>query len=131
MKTYVIPGNPIPLARPRFSGKIVFDSQKKEKIWAYNVLKLLHGTDKMLEGALCLNIQFYMRIPKSLKKNIPLCPTTKPDLDNMIKFYSDIANGVLYEDDKQITHIIAAKFYDNNPRTEIRINTISNEREDQ
>ena len=38
------------------------------------------------------------------KKN----PTTKPDLDNIIKLL-DALNGIAYDDDKQIVEIIARK----------------------
>jgi Holliday junction resolvase RusA-like endonuclease len=38
----------------------------------------------------------------------------------------DCANGVLYEDDKQVVKIIATKVYAQSPHTEIYVNEIDN-----
>lgn len=46
---------------------------------------------------------------------------TKPDTDNLIKFYSDCGNGVLWKDDAQIVNGGFKKLFDENPRTEIVI----------
>jgi hypothetical protein len=35
----------------------------------------------------------------------------KKDLDNMVKFVMDAANGIIYPDDRQVTYILANKFY--------------------
>lgn len=47
--------------------------------------------------------------------------TQKPDFDNMIKLYSDCANGVLWTDDKIIVSGGFSKNFDEFPRTEIEI----------
>jgi len=124
MKTYIIQGNPIPLARPRFNGKYVYDCQKKEKAAIASVLRLMHGALPMYEGPLLMTIRFFMRIPKSGKVG-PLWHSKRPDLDNMIKLYSDVAIGIIYEDDNQISAIDAAKIYGYDPRTEITITELT------
>jgi len=75
-------------------------------------------------------LMFYLPVPKKLNKaqikaiqegtGIQYA-NTKPDLDNLIKFYLDVGNGILYKDDKQIVCIQAMKCYDLNPRTEFII----------
>lgn len=47
--------------------------------------------------------------------------TQKPDFDNMIKLYTDCANGVLWSDDKIIVSGGFSKNFDEFPRTEIEI----------
>lgn len=119
--TYIITGNPIPLARPRFNGKVVFDSQRQKKQWIGQLVRSQHGARPMYKGALHLHITFFMRIPKYSKRKSALWHLTKPDLSNMIKFYEDICSGILYADDKQIVQITAAKKYDSKERTEFTI----------
>ena len=48
--------------------------------------------------------------------------TTKPDLDNLEKFYLDCANGIFWNDDCQVTSMQSIKMYDQNPRTIMEIN---------
>lgn len=72
----------------------------------------------MYEGALHLNVIFFMKQPKKKKES---WHTYKPDLDNMIKWISDVMNGILYEDDKQVAKITAEKVYSLESRTEIII----------
>jgi Holliday junction resolvase RusA-like endonuclease len=45
----------------------------------------------------------------------------RPDLDNLIKFVKDCANGVLWKDDSQIISLNASKAYHPDPQTEIRL----------
>jgi Holliday junction resolvase RusA-like endonuclease len=47
--------------------------------------------------------------------------TKKPDTDNCVKSVTDGAQGVAFDDDKQIYKIVAEKYYSNNPRAEIEL----------
>lgn len=115
----VIPGNPIPLARPRFGKNGVYDSQEELKEGTYWEMRSLIGNRSFeITGPVELHIVFYMPFPGNNKH---LYHTKKPDLSNMIKFYEDVATGLLYKDDKQIIKIVAEKKYDISPRTEITI----------
>lgn len=51
-------------------------------------------------------------------------PTTKPDIDNILKCVLDGLNEVAYQDDKQITEIYAKKLYDHVSRLVVRIEEI-------
>ena len=117
--TYTIPGNPIPLARPRFSKGHVFDCQKREKTAIALIIHNQRGNTSFLEGPLRLDITFFMKIPKK-GKNL-LWHIKRPDLSNMLKLYEDVAIGILYEDDSQIAEIVARKIYDEYPRTEFTL----------
>lgn len=119
---YIIPGKPIPLARPRFSKGRVYDPQEEEKneVWMY-IRRQQNGP--MLMGPVHFEIKFFMKKPKKWKGNV--WHSNKPDLSNLIKFYEDIGTGILYYDDKQISKISAEKVYGDEERTEITIREIA------
>jgi len=70
--------------------------------------------------------------PGRLKKKAPsrLSPI-RTDVDNLAKFVLDSMNGILYEDDRQITSIHATKLLDDvdlcEGSTEIHIRSINEE----
>ena len=75
-----------------------------------------------------ITMSFYLPLPKTLpnsKRNAILWGsenhTSKRDLDNLIKFYLDCANEVLFPDDHLITKIEASKEFSNQPRTVLNI----------
>lgn len=116
---YIIPGPPVPLARPRFHNNHVYDCQTGEKLVAATNLRFQHE-GPLFEGPLHMDINFYIK--NSKKKG---WHHYRPDLDNLIKFYCDVANGILYEDDAQIAKITAEKIYcKDNSRTEITITSL-------
>jgi Holliday junction resolvase RusA-like endonuclease len=78
-----------------------------------------------VRGLFC---RFFMPIPASASKKqralmegCAVPHTKKPDLDNLIKFVKDCANGILWDDDSQVTAITAAKAYYPHPATEIQV----------
>ena len=127
--TYIIPGDPIPLQRPRFGKHRVYDSQKNAKLnWELQLTE--QNVDiKMFSGPLWLDVIFYMEIPstatkKSVDKLLNSFHVFRPDLSNLVKFAEDCCNEVLYKDDCQIAKISAEKRYDVWARTEITITEI-------
>ncbi len=141
---FYLEGPPIPKARHRYHsrGRFVstYDPQQKlkEEIRANLALQVAKAFDSpekedILEASqiarakkIRVALQFYMPIAKSLsKKKKDLLSyashTQKPDLDNLIKFYLDAANGVLWHDDKIIHWICASKVFSDIPRTVIDV----------
>jgi len=119
MNKYIIPGQPIPLQRPRFYNGHVIDSQRSEKLHTATYIRFLKvGPITMLEGPIHLTLTFFMKKPKKGKK---IWHSSRPDLDNLVKFILDVCNGVLYKDDAQVAKITTEKIYDDEPRTEIYI----------
>ena len=137
--TLTIPGNPIAKARPRFArvGKFVKtyniqDTEEGKFRWELLRQVLPHRTG---EGPIAragtgvrLTCRFFMPIPASASKKQRIlmegCAvdhTKKPDLDNLIKFVKDCANGILWNDDSQVFYITASKAYHPSPATEITI----------
>ena len=139
MVKLIIPGKPIALKRHRStrSGKMYDPSSKdKQQTWLQIAR---HKPRKPLTGFISLKMTFYMPRPKShyrtgkyshiLKANAPRSfHSVKPDIDNLVKFYSDVLamNEGFYVDDSQICALAAIKVYswENNPRTEVTIQEI-------
>jgi len=127
----IIPGRPIAKSRPRFArrGKFVttYSDQETEEgkvLWEIRQQR----PEKRFTGSISVDLWFGMPIPKSTSKrelqamkNGFVPHIKKPDIDNLIKFYLDVMNQEIFEDDKQIFLISAEKRYSDNPRTEIII----------
>jgi len=127
--TCIIPGKPVPLLRPRFSGRRIFDTQKKIKIdWGIILTEQL-GDMPFFVGPLHLQVTFYFPIPQSSQKRQDSIKDTlffyKPDVDNLVKFIADCANGILYKDDANIASLFAQKLYSDQPRTELTLVELS------
>lgn len=125
-KRYILLGNPIPLARPRFSKGHVWDSQKQSKEKALIDLQKQHGEFALFTGPLSLEITFYLKLPQksTMRQRTAMLEShhiTRPDLSNLVKYVEDVCNGVVYTDDCLITEIVATKCYDFEPRTEFTI----------
>lgn len=77
-----------------------------------------------------LVVTYRFLLPANDSDTLPRCnakywgfihASVKPDFDNLIKFYSDCANSVLWSDDKIIVNGGWSKEFSENPRTEIQI----------
>lgn len=116
---YIIYGRPIPCQRPRFSQGHVWDCQKKEKLACGLILKQQHGDRPFFQGSIEIDIKFYFVWPARSKYIYERPHIFKPDLSNLIKFYEDISNKVLWKDDCAISKITACKSYGKDEKTEI------------
>ena len=71
--------------------------------------------EKPFVDAVLLEINFFIQRPKShynkydIKPSAPKWKTTKPDIDNHIKFYLDCMSGIVFKDDNQIISLVATK----------------------
>ena len=82
-----------------------------------------------LEGAISVSMVFSMPRPKShyrggrfshlLKESSPSRHTSRPDLDNIIKFYLDAMTGMFWKDDAYVCTIEASKNYSEQVSVEI------------
>lgn len=90
--------------------------QDKEKKRVRSLIAREWLNDKPEDGALELTIFFDMPYPASWSKKRKANYTkehhlVKPDIDNLVKFYLDCMNGVVFHDDKQIVRVFASKAY--------------------
>lgn len=113
----IIPGRPIPKARPRFSekaGKYYVYTAKDTRVFerqvaflAWNVFK-----GKPLVGDIAISISLYFKNRHT------------PDIDNCVKSLLDGLQGAAYENDRQVKRISVERFQDVNERAEIEIEEV-------
>jgi Holliday junction resolvase RusA-like endonuclease len=128
----VVPGQPVGKQRARVTRYATYTPAKTvnyegliREMFAINYRG--HGP---FDGPVIMYIRAYMKTPKSSKKkteqmlNQRIRPTTKPDIDNIIKIVCDALNGVAYVDDNRIVGLSASKRYSDTPRVEIELEEI-------
>ena len=122
---FTIPGKPIAMQRHRSfikGGKIAkFNPQDKLKKQKQIEVKILTDIKKPITHPINLIFHFFFKRPKNhfgtgknseiLKESAPQYHIIRPDTDNMIKFYMDVFNGIIYHDDSQVINLIAHKRY--------------------
>jgi Holliday junction resolvase RusA-like endonuclease len=64
----------------------------------------------MNEGAVAVDVIFYLPRAKHTKEADAL-PTTRPDLDKLVRAVLDALTGICYADDGQVVHLTARKCY--------------------
>lgn len=89
-----------------------------------------HQPERPLDGPLLLGVKAYMPMPKMSREKTAqalagaLRPTTKPDLDNLVKQIKDCLTQMRYwQDDKLVVGYLphTGKYYSDQPRWEIEI----------
>ena len=136
MISFTIHGKPKALKRHRVArngGMYDPSSTDKKQTWL-QIAK--HSPKKPLTGDIDLKLIFYMPRPKShyrtgkyahlLKEKCKdiVYHSNTPDLDNLIKYISDVMNKGFYVDDSQICWVQAVKKYSELPRTMVLIEEI-------
>ena len=134
----VVPGTPLPLQRPRAfkcgNSIRMYNSQKKQMLEFSSAVEeiLPHDFHRFpITQNLLLDIRFHMPIPKSTskKKTVEMelrSHCKKPDLTNLVKFVEDSLNGIVWDDDSQISQLKAKKFWSGEPKTIIDIIPLGN-----
>lgn len=119
-------GKPIPKQRPRHcKSGYLYDPQNYLKTDIRVQLKDQFQQDP-IEGRVFLSAYFFFEPPKSLSKKkreqlIESPHIIRPDTTNLVKFYEDCMNGIVFKDDSQIMLKDCAKFYHYEPRTLIQL----------
>lgn len=130
-----IAGEPKGKARPRMSTKTGRAYTPKDTANYENWVKMCYinqsgigNSEDMFKGQVKARIDAYYPIPNSTSKkkreqmNLQLiCPTKKPDCDNVGKIILDSLNGIAYKDDSQVVSLTVNKYYSDTPRVELEI----------
>jgi Holliday junction resolvase RusA-like endonuclease len=66
-------------------------------------------------GPIVVGLVFHFTRPKSIPEKKRPHHVVKPDLTNLIKLIEDAGNGLLWQDDSQITYMEVAKVYSDDP----------------
>ena len=110
----VFPGKPIPLSRPRLGRFKVYDPQFSLKKKIIQCLMQQKHAWKKIDGPICIDFEFRMPIPKYKQKDKNMenvYHVIRPDVSNMVKFYEDVCQGHVYDNDSQVVEITARKVY--------------------
>ena len=127
-------GAPVGKGRPKFARRGNFvQAYTPAKTKDYEALVQEAATKAMrgkspCAGSIQVNMAIYVEPPKSWNKknraaalNGLIKPSTKPDIDNVIKGIFDACNGIVYDDDKQIFSLSVIKSYGETSRVEMRV----------
>jgi Holliday junction resolvase RusA-like endonuclease len=131
---FIVPGTPVGKGRPKFARRGNFvTTYTPEKTATYeNLVKVkaeeaMQGRD-MIVGPVAVEISLFVTPPASWsqkKRNAAFAgeiyPTSKPDIDNVIKGLFDACNEIVWKDDKQIVDLLVRKAYGVTPRAFVKV----------
>lgn len=134
MIDFIVYGAPQGKGRPRV-GRIGSNVRMftPAKTLAYEGLVAHCGAQAMagralIDGPVELRLLIDVQIPASWSKRKhaqalsgEILPTTKPDVDNVIKAIGDGLNGVVWRDDVQVTDVITRKRYSEKPQVRVMV----------
>ncbi len=139
LANFTVMGEAVGKGRPKFARRGNFvTAYTPAKTKDYEALVQEAATKAMrgvapCSGSIQVNMQIYVEPPKSwskIKRNSALLgdikPSTKPDIDNVIKGVFDAMNGIVFLDDKQICSLSVAKAYNETARVEVRVYEVAN-----
>ncbi|MCM3598678.1 RusA family crossover junction endodeoxyribonuclease [Metabacillus idriensis] len=141
MIQFTVYGEAIAQGRPRAStihGKVqMYDPEKSRDFKKYvKLVASQHRPATLLQGALTLKVVIFKPTLKSFSKKKAIAaergelrPVTKPDVDNYVKAVKDACNKVLWHDDSQVVGLHISKYYSENPRIEITVESLEEHQE--
>ena len=131
---FTVYGEPVAKGRPRFVKRgnyIQAYTPVKTKIYEDEVRLLAtkaKGSGSTLEGSVSVFIYISFSVPQSYsKRKREAClsgqekHTKKPDLDNVAKIICDGMNGIIFNDDSQITSLHVTKVYGEVGKVEVLV----------
>lgn len=134
---FVIPGTPVGKGRPKFARRGAFvTTYTPEKTASYENLVKLAAAEAMqgrtiIDGAVAVTIALFVTPPASWsqkKQRAALehvtMPTSKPDVDNVIKGIFDAMNEIVFHDDKQVVDLSVQKRYSETARAFVKVTAL-------
>lgn len=135
---FVIPGVPVAKGRPKFARRGAFvTTYTPEKTASYENLVKVKAEEAMsgrqiLEGAVAVVIWLYVTPPASWSQKKQrealagsIFPTSKPDVDNVVKGIFDACNDIVWRDDKQACDVIVKKRYAETARATVQVRELA------
>lgn len=122
---------PTPQERPRVTRFVTYDpSAPKKKQFLKTILNQL--PEQPISEPIVIRLNFNFKRPKShytskgeLRKVAPLYHTSRPDIDNLVKFVLDALNKHLYQDDALVVSLATKKMYSEAEGIEINVKKLS------
>lgn len=134
---FVVPGEPVPKARPRFTmqgGKARTYTPTSSAAYETTIGLLAHAAmhgREPLQGAVHVQVQAFFPVPRTWSKKRKAAASwhaSRPDLDNVVKAALDGLNRVAFADDGQVASVYATKAYSATPRLEVSVYEIGAEK---
>jgi Holliday junction resolvase RusA-like endonuclease len=136
--TFSVPGKPVGKGRPRVGRggghARMFTPEKNvssENLVGWTAAQAMAGR-QVITGPVNVRLHIAMDIPASwskVKQQRALegleHPTTKPDMDNVIKAIFDAMNGVVWKDDVQVIGLSTSKAYGQAPGVRVEVREIA------
>lgn len=132
--SFTIPGTPVGKGRPKFARRGNFvTTYTPEKTATYENLIKVKAEEAMqgrtlIDGAVDVRVWIWVTPPASWsqkKQRAALAhqifPTTKPDVDNVIKGIFDAMNEIVWKDDKQVVDLNVVKRYAETARASVQV----------
>lgn len=129
MIEYTVPGPAVPKARPRFDmrSKVTY-TDERTKIYERTVGMFARVAMRGMlpvTGEVAVNIAVELLRPKG-QKNV--CHSRKcvgkADVDNYAKAILDGMNGIVYDDDRQVSKLCVEKLYGEQDLVKVRVTVI-------
>lgn len=119
MIEFNVDGNPVPQGSMKvINGHILHSQGSALAVWRSSIaLAARFAGANLIDGAICVEVTFRVRRPKSVKREYP---TVAPDLDKYVRGLLDALTGIAYNDDSQVVKIIAEKIYADNAGANIK-----------
>jgi Holliday junction resolvase RusA-like endonuclease len=132
--SFSVPGPPVGKGRPRFARRgNHIATYTPEKTASYENLVKVKAQEAMsgeppFETSAVLYASLFVVPPASWSKKKrekalmwDIDPTSKPDIDNVLKCLCDSMNGIVFRDDKQVCEVHICKRYDNAARADVKV----------
>ena len=131
---FVVPGTPVGKGRPRFArqGSFVRTFTPEKTATYENLVKVkaeqaMDGRP-MIEGPVEVSIRLIVPPPASWSQKKQrealdgrIFPTSKPDIDNVVKGIFDAMNNIVFLDDKQVVELTVRKLYAERAEAEVEV----------
>lgn len=129
---FTVPGDPVAKGRARskmIDGRMTHYTPQKTAAYEAQVAwyaRQAMGSAGPLAGAVSVCITAIFGIPASWSKKrqeaaLGRDKISRPDLDNVVKSIGDSCNGIVWNDDSQITYLSCAKMYGENARVIVEV----------
>ena len=131
---FVIPGTPVGKGRPKFARRGNFvTTYTPEKTASYENLVKVKAEEAMkgrpaIDGAVAVTIWLWVTPPASWSQKKQrealdgrIFPTSKPDIDNVLKGIMDACNEIVFKDDKQAVDVRVVKRYGQVARAAVEV----------
>src|ERR1044071_1242779 len=123
----IIPGIPIVWRAPYVGSRGAYSPKYNEKRIIQTLIRSIYKGELIVNPIRC-DISFYLPIPKSASKKKQrqmrakeIRPTAGGDFVNLRKWTEDCLQEIVIENDRQIVEGETSKWYDDEPRTVVRI----------